>query len=79
MTLTELADAVAWTEQTMSMLKVGGKWIVPRSGTVITVLSHRPKKCSVQNGEADQMIAKVLRSGGWEVTEVAASNNQTRS
>lgn len=61
-----MANAVQWTNNTLNLLKDGGVWMVPRSGTQVIMLDHKTRKCRVVEGFAsDLSIKKVLRAGGW--------------
>lgn len=63
-----MANAVKWTNNTLSHLKDGGTWMVPRSGTQVIMLDYAARKCRVVEGfEPDLSITKVLRAGGWVV------------
>lgn len=63
-----MANAVKWTNSTLSHLKDGGTWMVPRSGTQVIMLDYAARKCRVVEGfEPDLSIIKVLRAGGWVV------------
>lgn len=61
-----MANAVTWTRKLMGSLNDGGVWIVPRSGTMVIVLSYAARRCRVKEGFAsDLVIKKVLRASGW--------------
>lgn len=63
-----MANAVQWTRKLMGSLNDGGVWMVPRSGTKVTVLSYAARRCRVEEGFAsDLSIKKVLRASGWLV------------
>lgn len=65
-TKTGMANAVQWTNQTMRQLKDGGTWVIPRSGTTVTVVNAKRKECAYTEGFAsDLSIAKVLKAAGW--------------
>lgn len=59
--------AVAWTNNCMSLLKDGGVWCVPRSGTQVLVLSYAKRRCLVTCTLPDPVIERVLRAAGWTV------------
>lgn len=63
--------AVAWTNNCMGMLKDGGVWIVPRSGTQVLVLSCQKRHCLVTCTVPDPSIERVLRAAGWTVNDKA--------
>lgn len=62
-----MAAAVAWTNHALGLLKEGGVWVVPRSGTTVLVVSHTPKQALVTSRLPDPVIQRVLRAAGWEV------------
>jgi len=65
-----MASAIAWTNHTLASLKDDGIWIVPRSGMLIRVLSHRDKVLRVIEGETpDPSIPRVLKAAGWTLTK----------
>jgi hypothetical protein len=59
--------AVAWTNNCLSMLKDGGVWIVPRSGTQVLVLSYAKRSCMITCTIPDPTIQRVLLAAGWTV------------
>ena len=62
-----MAKAVRWTNTVLGMLHVGGQWLIPRSGAVVTVLDRATKQVLVHNGDKDPAIARVLLKAGWTV------------
>jgi hypothetical protein len=65
-----MANAIAWTNRTLGLLHEGGSWIVPRSGMLVRVLSHRDKLVRVLEGETpDPSIPRVLKAAGWTITK----------
>lgn len=62
-----MANAVTWINDTLGMLKDGGTWVVPRSLSVVTVLSHEPKVCKVLSMLPDPSISQVLQAAGWRI------------
>ena len=61
-----MANSVEWTRRTLGQLKDGGVWVIPRSGTRVTVLSYAGRKCRIEEGFAsDLVIKKVVRASGW--------------
>ena len=62
-----MANAVRWTEQLFAHMNEGGKWIVPRSGTLVTV-HKKHKTVDIYEGDTpDPSIARVIRAMGWTV------------
>lgn len=65
-----MANAVVWQLKLFDTIKTGGKWIVPRSGTIYTV-HHAAKTVVRQLGFAPEPdIEKVIKAAGWKVTQM---------
>lgn len=62
-----MAAAVAWTNNHLRLLKDGGVWFVPRSGTQVLILSHEKRSCMITCTVPDPSIERVLRAAGWTV------------
>lgn len=62
-----MENAIAWQLKLFSTLADGGKWVVPRSGTIYTI--HHAKKTVVRRlGFAPEPdIERVIRAAGWTV------------
>lgn len=60
-----LANAVAWTNNTLALLRDGGQWAVPRSGTIITVHNGLDKRYSIASDQLDPSLTFVLAAAGW--------------
>lgn len=59
--------AVEWTRNLFEHIKDGGRWIVPRSGTTVTV-DHDTHTATIKAGYApDPSIERVVRAMGWTV------------
>ncbi len=63
-----LRAAVKWQTRMVSMIKEGGSWIVPRSGSVY-VLYHTQKKAFKMMGSPEPDITRVFEEMGWTVKE----------
>lgn len=62
-----MANAKAWTEKVLTALTDGGRWIVPRSLTVVIAYPSR-KAVQIQDGVVpDDSIRDVIRALGWEI------------
>ena len=62
-----MANAVAWTEKALTCLKDGGRWVIPRSLTVVIAYPSR-KAVQIQDGVVpDDSIRDVIRALGWEI------------
>lgn len=62
-----MANAVAWTNQMVNHLKDGGVWAVPRSHTLVTIVSKEQKQVLIREGLPDPSIARVFNAMGWTV------------
>ena len=62
-----MVNAIRWTKQLINSLNDGGTWLVPRSGTMVTI----DKKTQTAVVDApfmrDPSITKVLTAMGWKV------------
>lgn len=62
-----MGNAVRWTQATFATIKNGGKWAVPRSGTIVTI-EHDHKTAYIQKGHTpDECIEQVIKAMGWTV------------
>lgn len=60
-------NAKAWTAQTLALINDGGVWLVPRSGTRVTV-HHADKAVTIYAGHSpDPSITRVIKALGWTV------------
>ena len=62
-----MANAKAWMVNTLAHLNEKGVWMVPRSGTIVT-LDQKTKTAKVQSLLDDPSIALVLEAIGYTVT-----------
>lgn len=62
-----MVNAMLWTKNLIDTLKDGGSWIVPRSGTVVTV--DKKTKTAVVNAPfmSDPSVTRVLKALGWKI------------
>lgn len=62
-----MTNAILWTKKLINSLNDGGKWLVPRSGTVVTF----DKKKQIATVDApfmsDPSVTRVLKAMGWKV------------
>ena len=64
-----MAAAKAWTANLLASLTDTGTWVVPRSGSIVTV--NKPEKRATITGLfPEPSIARVLQELGYSVTEV---------
>lgn len=62
-----MAEAVVWTRiNVVNKLRDGGTWIVPRSGTLLT-LFHSTKTVRISSMLPDDAMARVFKHMGWKV------------
>lgn len=63
-----MKNAVRWTQTTLDNIKDGGKWVIPRSATVVTV-DHVNRKVYILAGHTPEPdTERVIKAMGWEVT-----------
>lgn len=60
-------NAVSWTNYTLDLIKDGGVWAIPRSGTVVRI-SHKDKVAYISNDHEPDVI-RVLEAAGWVVKQ----------
>lgn len=59
--------AVEWTRENFEKVKDGGVWIIPRSGTIVTI-HHAKRLATINSGFIpDTSIERVIRAMGWKV------------
>ena len=62
-----MVNAILWIKQLINSLNDGGKWMIPRSGTIVTF----DKKTQTAVVDApfmrDPSITKVLTAMGWKI------------
>lgn len=64
-----MANAVLWTQALFERINNGGTWVVPRSGTIITV-HHNNKTATIKSGHTpDPSLKRVIKAMGWDVKE----------
>lgn len=62
-------NAIAWTRKCFDQIKDGGRWIVPRSCTVVHI-NHTDKIAYITPGIVpDPSIKRVIEAMGWTVVE----------
>jgi hypothetical protein len=62
-----MANAIAWTTQALTCLNDGGRWVIPRSLTIVTAYPSR-KAVQIKDGVVpDPSIRRVIREMGWEI------------
>jgi len=59
--------AVEWTRNLFECLTEGGVWIVPRSGTMVTVYKSERKAAIKAGATPDPSVEQVIRAMGWKV------------
>jgi hypothetical protein len=64
-----MQNAKEWTRRTLSHIKQGGTWAVPRSGAMIKV-DHENKTAYVIDGLEEVGIERVLHELDWHVIHI---------
>ncbi len=62
-----MVNAIMWTKQLINSLNDGGKWVVPRSGTIVTFDKKRQVATVDAPFMSDPSITKVLTAMGWKI------------
>lgn len=60
-------QAVRWTANTLSQLRPGGRWFVPRSVSTVLVVSCSPSVAHAHTIFPDPRLVETLRLAGWSV------------
>lgn len=60
-----LANAIEWTERCLGKLKEGGVWYVPRSCTVVQIISHERRELKLVSIIPDTSVRLILKAAGW--------------
>lgn len=61
-----MANAVAWQENLISKIVPGGRWLVPRSGT-ICILDQENKRVRMLGLLPEPTVERVFKAMGWTV------------
>lgn len=67
---------VAWTRDCLDSLTIGGKWIIPRSGTIVGKLSD--SAVTIIGPESDcPILTAYIKAAGYEIKFVFVRNEKT--
>lgn len=65
-----MANAIEWTTNLFMQMKDGGRWAVPRSGTIVAIYP-KYKIAEIYEGfMPDPSIERVIKAMGWNVYHV---------
>ena len=64
-----MRQAIAWQTGQVNLIKEGGAWIVPRSGTVIKIYGSKKIAVFVTGIYLEPDIVKVFKAMGWVVAD----------
>lgn len=65
-----MENAARWVQATFATIKDGGKWVIPRSSTIVTV-DHSNKTAYIIKGHTPEPdTERVLKHMGWEVKHI---------
>lgn len=69
---TELAFRLAsdWTASQLRRVRDGGVWVIPRTDTVIRVVSHKALQAQVLHGNREPLVIMFMQARGWQCTKV---------
>lgn len=61
-------EATRWTNATLSRIKDGGTWFIPRSGMSVSVVDGAKRIVRVSEGFApDETVKRSIRNAGWTI------------
>ena len=63
-----LENSMAWTHKTLSLLKPGGAWAIPRSNTLVYPDQENMTARVVFGAQPERALIKVLDALGYTVT-----------
>jgi hypothetical protein len=63
-----LENSMIWTHKTLSLLKPGGAWAIPRSGTLVYPDQENMTARVVFGAQPERTLIKVLDALGYTVT-----------
>ena len=65
-----MKNAIEWTTNLFENMSEGGRWLVPRSETLVCVYPKH-KTAEIYEGTApDPSIARVIKAMGWNVYHI---------
>jgi hypothetical protein len=59
--------AQAWTRNTLNSIADGGVWVIPRTGAMVRILSHKKLEATMTHMDREVGIVTMMRSLGWQV------------
>ncbi len=62
-----MANAVAWQQKMIDVLADGGRWVVPRSGTIYMIDKTNKRARKVLGLKPEPTITRVFEAMGWTV------------
>lgn len=62
-----MMNAIMWTKKLIAQLNDGGKWLVPRSGTVVTFDKKTQTATVAAPFARDPSVTRVLKAMGWKI------------
>lgn len=62
-----MVNAILWTKKLIANLNDGGKWVVPRSGTVVTFDKKTQTAFIDAPFASDPSVTRVLKAMGWKI------------
>ena len=64
-----MKNDIDWTNTHLDRLKDGGTWLIPRSMSMATVISHTEKTVAISGLFRDAAVERVLKEAGWTTTK----------
>lgn len=63
------ADACKWVREILSVVGDGKAWIIPRTGCIIRVTSHKDKTATLFNAGREPTLPVLMVILGWKITK----------
>lgn len=64
-----MRNAIEWQRKLFSIIREGGRWVVPRSGSVFEIIHSRQTVRLCVAWLPDPDIIKVIKAMGWKVLD----------
>jgi hypothetical protein len=61
-------QALSWTQGLLRRMADGGVWVIPRTGAVLRIDSHKELRASMYGMQEEPCVVDCMRALGWKVT-----------
>lgn len=65
-----MKNSMEWTSRTLSHIKQGGTWAIPRSGTLVKIDHEYKTAYMIAGTEPEESTERVLKALGWTVVHI---------